>query len=62
MTVIAIANGVVKEMISEGKLISGVVTLDPANPPKGDSIWLLMDVHDLDSVEKIYIHHLFHFN
>lgn len=61
-TVIAIANGVVKEMISEGKLISGVVTLDPANPPKGDSIWLLMDVHDLDSVEKIYIHHLFHFN
>jgi len=54
-TFIAIANGVGRAMIAEGKLISCNVTEDPERPPEGDSSWFVVAIDDLDSQEKIYI-------
>ena len=48
-------------MIAEGKLISGSVYEDPAHPAKGDSAWFIIDVLDLDSIEKVYITYRFSF-
>lgn len=61
-TFIAIANGVINQMISEGKLISGEVLEDPKNPAKGDSAWFIISVVDLDSIEKVYITYRFMFS
>lgn len=61
VTIKAIANGVINAMISEGKLVSGTAELDPNNPAEGDSVWFVLDVQDLDSVEKIYFTYKFHF-
>lgn len=61
-TFIAIANGVISQMIAENKLISGSVTEDPANPAKGDSAWFIIAVEDLDSIEKVYITYRFSFS
>lgn len=61
-TFIAIANGVINSMIAEGKLLAGAVYEDPANPAKGDSAWFVIDVYDLDSIEKVYITYKFHFS
>lgn len=61
-TFIAAANGVINAMIAENKLIDGTVDLNPAYTPEGDSAWFLIDVHDLDSIERIYISYLFHFS
>lgn len=60
-TFVAIANGIINEMIAEGKLISGSVYEDPAHPAKGDSAWFIIDVLDLDSIEKVYITYRFSF-
>ena len=49
-------------MIAEGKLLAGAVYEDPANPAKGDSAWFVIDVYDLDSIEKVYITYKFHFS
>ena len=61
-TFIAIANGVINQMVSEGKLISGEVIEDPKNPAKGDSAWFIVTVVDLDSIEKVYITYRFMFS
>lgn len=61
-TFVAIANGVINSMVAEGKLLAGVVYEDPANPAKGDSAWFIIDVYDLDSIEKVYITYKFHFS
>lgn len=61
-TFIAIANGVINQMIAENKLISGSVTEDPSNPAKGDSAWFIISVVDLDSIEKVYITYRFAFS
>ena len=61
-TFIAAGNGVIKQMVAEGKLIDGTITLNPAYAPEGDSAWFIIDVHDLDSIEHIYINYLFHFS
>ena len=60
-TFIAIANGVINQMIAENKLVSGEVTEDPRNPAKGDSAWFIISVQDLDSIEKVYITYQFMF-
>lgn len=61
-TFIAIANGVIKSMIAEGKLLSGSCTEDASNPAKGDSAWFVLDILDLDSIEKVYLVYRFHFS
>jgi hypothetical protein len=61
-TFIAIANGVGKAMIAEGKLQSCTVSEDPNNPPSGDSAWFIIDVIDNDSVEKVYVTYRFRFS
>lgn len=60
-TIIAIANGIIEQMIAENKLISGSVYEDPSNPPQGDSAWFVIEVLDLDSIEKVYITYRFAF-
>lgn len=61
-TFMAIANGVINQMIAEGKLQSGSCVEDPANLPKGDSAWFVLDILDLDSIEKVYLVYRFHFS
>ena len=61
-TFIAIANGVINQMISEGTLVSGEVVEDAKNPAKGDSAWFTISVVDLDSIEKVYITYQFMFS
>ena len=61
-TFIALANGVIASMVSEGKLVSGQVIEDPANPPSGDSAWFIINVYDLDSIEHVYLVYRFHFS
>lgn len=52
---IAAAQGVINQMISEGALLDGMIMEDPSNPPSGDSAWFLIQVDDLDSAEKLYL-------
>lgn len=49
-------------MIAEGKLVSGSISLDSSRAATGDSVWMVIDVYDLDSVEKIYFSYQFHFS
>ena len=60
-TFIAIANGVINAMVAEGKLMDGTCKVDPANPAQGDSAWFILNIHDLDSIEKVYLTYRFHF-
>ncbi len=60
-TIIAVANGVMADMISEHKLQEGTCVEDANNPAKGDSAWFVLEVLDLDSIEKIYLDYRFHF-
>lgn len=51
---------VVDAMATEGKLMPGAVfCADPANPMAGDSAWFLIQVDDIDSLEKVYLHYQF---
>lgn len=61
-TFIAIANGVINQMVAENKLVSGEVIEDYRNPAKGDSAWFIISVQDLDSIEKVYITYRFSFS
>lgn len=60
-TVIAIGNGVIGEMVAEGKLRDGSCYEDANNPAVGDSAWFIVDVYDLDSIEHIYLTYRFRF-
>lgn len=60
-TVIAIANGVIAQMVAEHKLIRGNCAEDPNNPAAGDSAWFVIEVYDLDSIEHVYLTYRFHF-
>ena len=60
-TFIAIANGIIGEMVAEGKLLSGEVTEDEKHPARGDSAWFVISVVDLDSIERVYITYRFMF-
>lgn len=49
------AQGVLNAMISETKLKPGATCFeDPDNPLNGDSLWLVLEAVDYDSIEKIY--------
>jgi hypothetical protein len=55
-TLIAAGQAVINSMITEGALAGGTITLDPGNPPAGDSAWFLVEnVVDNDSAEKMYL-------
>ena len=54
---------VLDSMVAEGKLHDGAVFCeDPANPYTGDSAWFLVQVDDIDSLEKIYLHYQFRYS
>lgn len=53
-TVLAVAQGVINAMISEGKLVSGSASEDSSNVASGDSAWFTLSVIDKDSIEKTY--------
>lgn len=55
-TLIAAAQGVINRLIGEGALLSGTVKVDENNLPVGDSAWFVIEnLQDLDSAEKIYL-------
>ena len=54
---------VLNAMVSEGKLLPGAVFCeDPERPYSGDSAWFLIQVDDIDSLEKIYMHYQFRYS
>lgn len=54
---------VVNAMVAEGKLEPGAVFCeDPNNPYKGDSAWFIIQVDDIDSLEKIYLQYQFRYS
>lgn len=61
-TLIAVANGVIQQMVAEGALLGGLCQEDPANPPAGDSAWFTIQVDDLDSAEHVYLTFGFRFS
>ena len=61
-TLMAAAQTVVNQMIAEGALRAGTISLDPANPPSGESVWFVASVDDLDSAETIYLTFQFRFS
>lgn len=61
-TVIALANGVINEMVAEGKLLNGYCAEDTLNPAIGSSAWFILNIVDLDSIEHVYLTYRFHFS
>lgn len=54
---------VLDAMVAEGKLLPGATFIeDPANPHVGDSAWFLIQIDDIDSLEKIYLHYQFRYS
>lgn len=54
---------VIDAMISEGKLAAGGKFMeDPDNPYYGDSAWFIIQVDDVDSLEKIYLQYQFRYS
>lgn len=54
---------VVDAMATEGKILpGGTFTEDPENPYTSDSAWFIVQVDDLDSLEKIYLQYRFRYN
>ena len=50
-------------MANEGKLMAGPVFMeDPNNPFAGDSAWFIIQVDDIDSLEKIYLQYQFRYS
>lgn len=60
--VIQSAGDVIKSMIAEGKISDGTFYEDPENPYKADSAWFIIEVDDIDSLEKIYLHYRFRYS
>lgn len=57
------AQGVLNAMISENKLKPGATVYeDPDKPLNGDSLWLVNDVNDYDSIEKIYTRYILRYS
>ena len=54
---------VVNDMVAEGKLADGATFCeDPNNPFTGDSAWFIIQVDDIDSLEKIYLQYQFRYS
>ena len=60
--IIAGANGVIKRMIGEKKLLDGTCIEDTSNPAVGDSAWFIIAVDDIDSIERVYLTFRFRFS
>lgn len=55
-TIVAAGQSVINIMAAEKKLLpGGKIYEDSSNPAAGDSVWLAIDVDDIDSAEKIYL-------
>lgn len=61
-TIIAAAQRVADAMIGESKLSTATVSLDGSNRPEGDSAWFIVQVDDIDSLEKMYLTFRFRFS
>lgn len=54
---------VLNTMVSEGKLTLGATFCeDPEKPYNGDSAWFIVQLDDIDSLEKIYLHYQFRYS
>lgn len=60
--IIQSALGVIADMIAEKKLSGGNFYEDPDNPHGGDSAWFIIQLDDIDSMEKIYLHYQFRYS
>lgn len=60
--IIQCAGEIIKAMVAEGKIFSGTFYEDPENPYKADSAWFIIEVDDIDSLEKIYLHYRFRYS
>ena len=60
--IVQLAGDVIKEMVAEGKIFSGKFYEDPEKPHVGDSAWFIIEVDDIDSLEKIYLHYKFRYS
>ena len=60
-TIVAAIKGVISRMIGEKKLLQGDAYEDETNPAQGDSAWFIVEVDDIDSVEKIYLAYRFRY-
>lgn len=60
--IIQCGTGVIKEMIAENKLSAGTFYEDPERPHQGDSAWFIIEVDDIDSLEKIYLHYQYRYS
>ena len=59
-TIMAAAQGVLNEMIGEGKLFSGSnVEEDIRYTPEGDRAYFVLNIGDIDSIEKLYLTYRF---
>ena len=59
-TIITAMNSIINEMIGEGKLFSGSYAHeDPRYTPEGDRAWFVLDIDDIDSMEKLYLTYRF---
>lgn len=61
-TVIGQLQGIVDDMIAEGKLIAGTVSESELYKADGDSAWFDIDITDKDSMEHIYVSFIFQFS
>lgn len=61
--VIQTGQRVLNAMVNEGKLLNGATFCeDPERPFGGDSAWFIVQVDDIDSLEKIYLHYQFRYS
>ena len=59
-TILAAMQGIINEMIGEGKLFTGSrAELDSRYKPVGDSAWFVLEIDDIDSLEKLYLTYRF---
>ena len=52
----------IQDMINTGKLSAGTASIDTSNPPRGDQAYFVLNVDDIDSMEKIYLQYGFRYS
>ena len=61
--VIQAGMGVITSMIAERKILAGATMIeDPEYPRTADSAWFVIQVDDIDTLEKIYLHYQFRYS
>lgn len=61
-TIMASAQGIINEMIAEGKVTAGEIRETETNATSVDDAQFEVEVYDLDSAERLYITFMFHFS